>query len=73
MIMGSKIMYMAGMRRSTEAMLMSALAREESRGAHFRSDFPETKEEFRRCSFAEYKDGEISIGFEGQSLTGENR
>jgi succinate dehydrogenase/fumarate reductase flavoprotein subunit len=30
----------------SKAMLMSALAREESRGAHFRSDFPDTRDEY---------------------------
>lgn len=44
-----------------EAMLMSALYREESRGAHTRSDFPETKEAFRRTTIAEFRDGAVRI------------
>jgi succinate dehydrogenase/fumarate reductase flavoprotein subunit len=47
-----------------KAILMSALAREESRGAHYRSDHPETKDSYCGCSTAGYKDGDIVIGFE---------
>jgi len=46
------------------AALMSALARKESRGAHFRSDYPETLPEFEKASVARMVDGEISITFE---------
>ncbi len=38
-----------------------ALAREESRGAHFRTDFPEKREEFARHSFMR-KGGDVSFG-----------
>lgn len=48
----------------SKAVLMSALAREESRGAHYRKDFPESNEDLRRCSVAVMKDGVISIGYE---------
>lgn len=44
------------------AMLRSAAFREESRGAHFRVDFPETKEEYRRQTVA-YFDGLVKIGY----------
>jgi len=54
----------------SKAMLMSALAREESRGAHYRQDCPETKDEFRSCSIAEYKDGAISISFGDDARSG---
>lgn len=48
-----------------EALLMSALAREESRGGHYRSDFPERNDErFALCSVARYVDGEVNISFE---------
>ena len=54
----------------SKAMLMSALAREESRGAHYRQDCPETKDEFCSCSVAEYKDGAISISFGDDARSG---
>ncbi len=44
-----------------EAMLLSALNRKESRGAHVRTDYPETLDEYRKISVAEYKDGDIRI------------
>ena len=49
-----------------KAIMLSALERKESRGAHYRTDFPETKEEFRKCSVAEFADGEIRIRFDSE-------
>ncbi len=46
------------------AMLLSALKRTESRGAHFRSDFPETKEEYRKTTVSHYENGSVEITFE---------
>lgn len=43
------------------AMLRSALARQESRGAHYRVDYPDTKEDFCRQTRAIYENGEIHI------------
>lgn len=50
-----------------KATLLSALERRESRGAHFRKDFPKEKVEFQKCSVAEYKNGKIRIYFEQES------
>ena len=49
-----------------KATLMSAVERRESRGAHFRKDFPGEKS-FRKCSVAEFKDERIRIYFEQES------
>ncbi len=46
------------------AMLLSALNRKESRGAHFRSDFPETNDEYRKTTVSCYKNGAVDITFE---------
>ena len=50
--------------RLGRAMLLSALAREESRGAHSRTDFPDRDDEhFRKTTVASCRDGEIEITF----------
>ncbi len=46
------------------AMLLSALGRMESRGAHFREDCPDTTEIFSKTTVAEYIEGTVRITFE---------
>jgi succinate dehydrogenase / fumarate reductase flavoprotein subunit len=45
------------------AMLNSAKERRESRGAHYRSDFTEQREEYQKTTVAKYIDGRIDISF----------
>lgn len=45
-----------------EAILESAIFRKESRGAHYRSDYPETSDEYLGSTVAEF-DGETHISF----------
>ena len=45
-----------------KAMLKSALNRKESRGGHYRDDYPETDESYRKTSVAGY-DQDITINF----------
>lgn len=48
----------------SQAMLMSALNRKESRGAHFRSDFPNENENYKYTSVAKYTNDKINVYFE---------
>ena len=45
------------------AILSSALARKETRGAHIRNDFPERSEEYEFCSICDYQNGEHIVSF----------
>ena len=47
-----------------KATLLSALERRETRGAHIRSDHPETRDEFAAASLISYNDGQFSITYD---------
>ena len=46
------------------AILTSAMARKETRGAHIRQDFPQRSAEFEYCSVCSYQNGEHRVSFE---------
>lgn len=48
---------------AAEAMLRGALERRESRGAHFRSDFPAPDEAFRKTTVAAVQSGAVTVTF----------
>ena len=45
------------------AILTSALARKETRGAHIRNDYPQRSDEFACCSICEYQNGEHRVTY----------
>ena len=55
----------------SEAMLLSALERRESRGAHTRLDWPETSDEFRKITVVRRKGNNTEITFADIRKTGE--
>lgn len=46
------------------AILTSAFARKETRGAHIREDYPQRSAEYDRCSVCDYQNGEHRISYE---------
>lgn len=50
-----------------KSILLSALARTESRGAHYRTDYPEADPELCAASIVKFQDGKICVTFEKEA------
>ena len=48
------------------AILTSAEARKETRGSHIRNDYPETSDDFAKCSVIHYNSGKFDITYESE-------
>jgi len=48
---------------NAEAIALSAMIREESRGAHYRTDFPETKDEWKKRIVLRIQEGECNVSY----------
>lgn len=48
---------------TAKAMIISAILRKESRGAHFREDYPERNDEYRGMTEALFKNGKVEVSF----------
>lgn len=48
--------------------LTCALFRKESRGAHYRSDYPETKEEWQAATIISYDDGKFNVRLDSENI-----
>ena len=57
---------LTGILTLARATVACALSRRESRGAHYRSDFPETNEAYRAATIISYHDGDYSIRLDGE-------
>jgi fumarate reductase (CoM/CoB) subunit A len=59
----SAFLQLRSMLQAARAVASSALFREESRGAHFRDDFPETRAEWQKSVITRLDDGKIRSSF----------
>ncbi len=48
----------------SKAILLCAKERKETRGAHIRTDYPDTMDEFKKCTYVNFKNNTIEISFE---------
>ena len=57
----------AGILTLAKAALTCALFRKESRGAHYRSDYPETKEEWQAATIISCDDGKFNVRLDSEN------
>ena len=59
---------LTGILTLAKAVMVSALARKESRGSHYRSDFPESSEDYRAASIISYNRGRYDVHLDSDQV-----